>query len=194
MEFRTNLVIKRKNKKAYVAYAGLGIAMSSLALVFFPSMEDYLGYVFGTGLAVVVIGAVIARGDLTNYGLSEEELVVSLDGIVIGGQPYPMNQISKLDFDVQAYAGRYMNDGAMISGTSSDGMTNSLEFEFNRKTVQCGFFLRDKGHVLQLGSIFDGFYQRRIPFIEHNKSTRTYLFQILTDPQVVEFKRRYGYA
>ncbi|HWK02093.1 MAG TPA: hypothetical protein VNS58_00580 [Puia sp.] len=194
MEFRTKLVVRRKNKKAYVAYAGLGIAMCSLVLVFFPSMEDYLGYVFGTGIAIVIIGAIIAKGDVTNYGLSEEELVVSPDRILIGGQSYPMNRVSKMDFDVQAYAGRYMNDGAMISGTSSDGMTNSLHFEFNGKAVKCGFFLRNKEHVLELGGIFDGFYQRRIPFIERNKSTRTYLFQILTDPQVEEFKRRYGYA
>lgn len=194
MEFRTQLVVKRKNKKAYVAYAGLGIAMCSLVLVFFPSMEDYLGYVFGTGIAIVVIGALIAKGDVTNYGLSEEELIVTMNRIEIGGKSYPMNQVSKMDFDVQAYAGRYMNDGAMISGTSSDGMTNSLHFECTGKTISCGFFLRSKEHALELGGLFDGFYQRHIPFIERNKSTRTYLFQILTDPQVEEFKRRYGYA
>src|SRR5258708_5474056 len=194
MEFRTKLVVKRKNKRAYVAYAGLGIAMSSLVLVFFPSMEDYLGWVFGTGIAIVVIGAIIAKGDVMNYGLSEEELVVSLDRILIGGQSYPMNQVSKMDFNVEAYAGRYMNDGAMIAGTSSDGMTNHLHFEFNGISVKCGFFLRNKEHVLELGGLFDGFYQRHIPFIERNKSTPTYHFQILSEPQVEEFKRRYGYA
>ena len=194
MEFRTKLVVKRRNKKAYVAYAGLFIAMLSIVMVFVPSWQDYIGWVFGGGLAVVVIGAVIARGDLMNYGLSEEELVVSTGGIDISGQFYPMSQVHKMDFNVEAYAGRYMNDGAMISGTSSDGMTNQLSFEVNGKSVSCGFFLSSKEHAVELGGVFNEFYERHIPFIERNKSTRTYLFQILSDQQVEEFKKRYGYA
>jgi hypothetical protein len=194
MKFRTKLVVKRKNKRAFVAYSGLFIAMLSLVLVFIPSMQDYIGWVFGIGVAVVVIGAVIAKGDVTNYGLSEEELVVSVDGIEIAGQLYPMGQVRKMDFNVEAYAGRYMNDGAMISGTSSDGMTNHLHFECNGKPVTCGFYLSSKEQVLILGGVFDQFYERHIPFIERNKSTRTYLFQILSERQVEEFKRRYGYA
>src|SRR5258708_38419517 len=98
MEFRTKLVVKRKNKRAYVAYAGLGIAMSSLVLVFFPSMEDYLGWVFGTGIAIVVIGAIIAKGDVMNYGLSEEQLGVSLDRILIGGGTLPHEPGRKNEF------------------------------------------------------------------------------------------------
>lgn len=194
MEFRTKLVVKRKNKKAYIAYAGLFIAAIAVVMALIPSMQDYYAYAFGIGLAIVIIGAVIARGDVTNYGLSEEELFVSETRIEIGTQSYPLTQVRKMDFNVEAYAGRYMNDGAMISGTSSDGMTNGLTFEFNGKTIDCGFFLSSKEHVLQLGAVFDQFYQRRIPFIERNKSTRTYLFQILSDPQIEEFKRAYGYS
>jgi hypothetical protein len=194
MEFRTKLVVKRKNKKAYVAYAGLVIAASSLLLVFNPAWQDYIGWVFGTGIAIVIIGAFIAKGDVSNYGLSEEELVVSVKGITISGQFYPLDQVSQMDFNAEAFSGRYMNDGAMISGTSSDGMTNTLRFETNGKPVTCGFFLRSQAHVLELGAVFDQFYQLRIPFIERNKSTRTYLFQILSPQQVEEFKKRYGYS
>jgi hypothetical protein len=131
MEFLTKTVISRKNKKAYVAYAGLLIAISSLVLVFIPPLEDYIPWVFGAGIAVVVIGAIIARGDITDYGLGEDDMAVSIKGIAIGTQVYPMNQIRKLDFDVQAYEGMYVNDGAMISGANSDGMTNRVSFEVN---------------------------------------------------------------
>lgn len=194
MEFRTKLVVKRRNKKAFVAYAGLVIAASSLLLVFNPAWQDYIGWVFGTGIAIVIIGAVIAKGDVSNYGLSEEELTVSVKGITIAGQFFAMEQISQMDFNAEAFAGRYMNDGAMISGTSSDGMTNGLRFEANGKPVTCGFFLSSQVHVLELGAVFEEFYQRHIPFIERNKSTRTYLFQILNPQQVEEFKKRYGYT
>ena len=194
MEFRTKLVVTRKNKKAWLAYAGLFIAASSLILVFIPSLSDYIPYVFGTGIAVVVIGALIARGDVATYGLSEEDLVVGSAGIDVGGRHYPLNQVANLDFDVQAYAGLYMNDGAMVAGSSSDGMTNRLSFEAGGKTITCGFFLKSPVHVQQLGLLFNEFYERHIPFIERNRSTRTYMFQILSEKELVEFKRKYGYA
>ena len=194
MEFRTRIVIKRKNKKAYVAYGGLFIAASSLILVFIPSMQDYIPWVFGVGIAIVVIGAVIARGDVANYGLSEEELVVSGAGISVAGQYYPMNQLKNIDFNVEAYAGLYVNDGAMVSGANSDGMTNGLSFEVGGTTVDCGFFLQNKLHVQQLAMVFNEWYERHIPFIERNRSTRTYMFQHLTERELVEFKKRYGYT
>ena len=194
MEFRTKLVIKRKNKRAYLAYAGLFIAASSLLLVFIPSLSDYIGWVFGSGVAIVVIGAVIARGDLASYGLSDEDLVVDGRGIRVGEQYYPLQTVSNLDFNVEAYAGLYVNDGAMVSGANSDGMTNGLSFEAGGKSVNCGFFLESKVHVQQLALIFNEFYERRIPFIERNRSTRTYMFQHLNAQELAEFKRRYGYA
>lgn len=194
MEFRTKIVKKRKNKKAYVAYAGLFIAASSLILVFIPTMQDYIPWVFGVGIAIVVIGAVIARGDVANYGLSEEELVVSAAGISVAGQYYPINQLRNIDFNVEAYAGLYVNDGAMVSGANSDGMTNGLSFEAGGKMVDCGFFLENKLHVQQLALVFNEWYERHIPFIERNRSTRTYMFQHLTERELVEFKKRYGYV
>jgi hypothetical protein len=194
MEFRTKLVIKRKNKRAYIAYAGLFIAASSLILVFIPSMEDDIPWVFGVGIAIVVIGAVIARGDVANYGLSEDELVVSLAGISVGSQRYPMQSITNMDFNVEAYAGLYVNDGAMVSGSNSDGMTNGLTFEVEGRKIDCGFFLENKMHVQQLAMVFNELYERHIPFVERNRSTRTYMFQILNERELVEFKRRYGYS
>ena len=194
MEFRTKIVKKRKNKKAYVAYAGLFIAASSLILVFIPSMQDDIPWVFGVGIAIVVIGAVIARGDVATYGLSEEELVVSSSGVSVGGQYYQMNQLKNIDFNVEAYAGLYVNDGAMVSGANSDGMTNGLSFEAGGKTVDCGFFLENKLHVQQLAVVFNELYERHIPFIERNRSTRTYMFQHLSERELVEFKKRYGYV
>lgn len=194
MEFRTKLVITRKNKKAWLAYAGLFITASSLVLVFIPSLSDYIPYVFGTGIGIVVIGAIIARGDVATYGLSEEDLVIGSAGIQVGGQHYPLNQVRNMDFDVQAYEGLYVNDGAMISGSKSDGMTNTLSFEVaGGKKVSCGFFLQNKLHVQQLAIVFNELYERHIPFIERNRSTRTYMFQVLTERELVEFKQRYGY-
>ena len=194
MEFKTRIVTRKRNKRAYLAYAGMVIAASSLILVFIPSMEDDIPYVFGVGIAIVVIGALVARGDVRSYGLSEEELIVSLEGIRAGSLFHPLKMITELDFDVQAFDGMYVNDGAMVSGSNSDGMTNSVSFKSGGSKVEVGFYLQSQQHVAELGQIFHAFYERHIPFVEHSKSTRTYLFKVLTAPELVEFKKRYGYA
>ena len=193
MEFRTKMVITRRNKRAYVAYAGLFIAASSLVLVFIPSLGYYIPYIFGTGIAVVIIGALIARGDVRDYGLSEEDLVVSSTGITVGAIHYPFRLVSHIDFNVEAFNGMYVNDGAMVSGSNSDGMTNSLTFETGGAKIDCGFYLDSKEHVQQLGVLFSEFYERHIPFVERNRSTRTYLFRVLNERELEEFKTRYRY-
>jgi hypothetical protein len=193
MEFRTKIVVSRRNKRAYIAYAGLFIAGSSLLLVFIPSLSDLIPYVFGSGVAVIIIGALIARGDIRNYGLSGEDLVIGMDGIKVGPIFYPLKMVKSMDFNVEAYAGMYVNDGAMISGSNSDGMTNLLKFESGGATVKCGFYLEGLPQVQQLTILFDLFYQSHIPFIEHNRNTRTYMLRNLSERELAEFKEKYGY-
>jgi len=194
MEFRTKLVIRRRNKRAYIAYAGLVIAASALVVYLIPPIQDYYSYVFGIGIAVVVLGALIARGDVRNYGLSPEELVVSPEGITVGAVHYPMRLVRNLNFNVEAYNGLYVNDGAMVSGSKSDGMTNDLSFESGSGKVSVGFYLESKAHVQELGLVFDAFYRGRVPFVERNRGRQTYLFQHLSGVELEEFKRKYGYA
>jgi len=193
MEFRTKLVVSRRNMRAYIAYAGLFIAASSLLLVFIPGMNRYIPYVFGGGIVIVVIGAVIARGDVRSYGLSDEDLVVSASGITVGAIHYPLPMVRDIDFNVEAFNGMYVNDGAMVSGSNSDGMTNSLTFISGGAKIDCGFLLQSMEHVQQLGALFSEFYSRHIPFVERNRSTRTYMFKVLNERELEEFKARYGY-
>ena len=193
MEFRTRIVTRKRNKRAYIAYAGLVIAASSLLLVFVPNMDDYIPYVFGGGIAVVVIGALIARGDVRNYGISEDELIINNAGITVGPLHYPFTMVTEMDFNVEAYNGLYVNDGAMVSGSKSDGMTNDLSFRAGGSKISCGFYLDSQQHVQQLGLVFHEFYMRHVPFVERNRSTRTYMLQFLQGRQLEEFKARYGY-
>lgn len=193
MEFRTRIVTSVRNKRAYIAYAGLFIAAASLLLVFIPSMDGYIPYVFGTGIAVVVIGAVIARGDVRNYGLSEKELIIATQGIKVGDIFYPLPMVRDINFNVEAYDGMYVNDGAMVSGSNSDGMTNELRFESGGATIKCGFYLGSKQHVQELGLLFDTFYQLHIPFIERNRNTRTYMLRVLSEKELEAFKEKYRY-
>jgi hypothetical protein len=99
-----------------------------------------------------------------------------------------------IDFNIEAYEGMYVNDGAMISGSNSDGMTNQLKFESGGATVKCGFYLGGIQQVQQLGLLFDAFYQLHIPFIEHNRNTRTYMLRVLSEKELEAFKIKYKYS
>src|SRR5258708_37679139 len=112
----------------------------------------------------------------------------------VGAIFYPLKMVGGMDFNVEAYAGLYVNDGAMISGSNSDGMTNQLKFESGGALVKCGFYLGSKQHVQQLGLLFDTFYQLHVPFIERNRNTRTYMLRLLSEEELEEFKRKYNYV
>jgi hypothetical protein len=193
MEFRTRLVVSNKSRKAVVAYVGLVIAAVSLLMVFFRSLEDYIPWAFGTGVVVVLIGAVLAKGKIATYGLSDEELVVSAAGIAIGGAFYPLEQVSDLNFNVEVFAGMPTEAWGMPKDAISDGMGNELGFRWEGAKIACRFYLNSELHTQQLGVVFREFYERHIPFIECRGSTRTYLFRQLSADELAEFKKKYGY-
>ncbi|HEY4337159.1 MAG TPA: hypothetical protein VGM89_14715 [Puia sp.] len=194
MEFRTRLVVNNKNKRAVVAYIGLAISALSLFMVFFSSLEDYVPWVFGTGVLVVLIGALLAKGRIAVHVLSEEDLVVSVAGIDIGSHHYPLGELSSLDINVEVYAGMLTEAWGMPKDAISDGMGNDLSFRWQGSKVSCRYYLNSRQHTLQLAGVLAEFYERHIPFIERRGSVRTYLLQQLNEAQLAEFKQKYGYA
>jgi hypothetical protein len=194
MEFRTKLVLGNKSTKAIVAYIGLGIAGLSMVMIFFQSLQNYIPWVFGSGVFIILVGAVLAKGKIATHGLSEEELVVSGAGIAIGPQFYPLEALTKLDFNVETYAGMPTEAWGMPKDAISDGMGNDLSFRYKEATVACRYYLNSRQHTLQLGDVFREFYERHIPFIERRGAVRTYLFRQLSAEELAEFRKRYGYV
>jgi hypothetical protein len=194
MEFRTRLVVSNKNKRAVVAYVGLGISACSMLLVFFRSLEDYTPWVFGAGVVVILVGAVLAKGKIAAYVLSEEELLISTTGITIAGRHYPLGELSSLDINVEVYAGMLTEAWGMPKDAISDGMGNDLSFRWQGSKISCRYYLNSRQHTTQLGLALQEFYERHIPFIERRGSARTYLLQELDATGLAEFKKRYGYA
>jgi hypothetical protein len=194
MEFRTRLVVSNKNKRAVVAYVGLGISACSMLLVFFRSLEDYVPWVFGAGVVVILVGAIWAKGKIAAYVLSEEELVVSTAAITIADRHYPLAKLSSLDINVEVYAGMLTEAWGMPKDAISDGMGNDLSFRWQGSKVSCRYYLNSRQHILQLAGVLTEFYEAHIPFIERRGSVRTYLLQQLDEAQLTEFKKKYGYA
>jgi len=190
MEFRTKMVIMVRKKKATLAYIGFGLAASSLLTLAIPALRAYVTMVFITGIVLVLIGAYLAKGDISAVGLSEEDMILTADKLCLGSEQYLLKEIKKLDFDVNGYAG--MKDPS--SAYTLDGMGNQVSFQWERRTVERRFYLNSQEHVRQLGELFKLFYEQHIPFVERTGRTRTYLFRDLDEAGLAEFKKKYGYT
>lgn len=189
MEFRTRRVITTPKKKAWLAYTGLLVALSSLLFVYLPVPRSYITVIFVTGVILILIGAFIAKGNISLVALSEDDLVVTPEKLSLEGQEYPMKEIKQLSFNVNGYAG--MQDP--YSAYKLDGMANELQFQWKGQGQTVRFYLNSKEHVRILGELFKIFYEQHIPFIEMTGTTRTYLFRDLDEEQLAEFKKKYGY-
>lgn len=189
MEFRTRRVITTAKKKAWLAYVGLLVALSSLLLVYMPVPRTYITVVFVTGIILVLIGAFIAKGNISLVALSEDDLVVTPEKITLDGREYPLHEIKNLHFNINGYSGMQDPDSAY----KLDGMDNMLSFQWKGKDDGTRFYLNSKEHVRILGELFREFYERHIPFVESTGTTRTYLFRDLDEEQLAEFRKKYRY-
>ena len=189
MEFRTRRVISTTKKKATLAYVGLVIAMSSLLVMYLPVPRVYITVVFVTGVLLILIGAFMAKGNISMVALSDDDLIVTPEKLVLNGEEYPMNEIKSLSFNINGYSG--MQDP--YSAYKLDGMDNHLRFQWKGKDDGTRFYLNSKEHVRILGELFKEFYERHIPFVESTGRTRTYLFRDLNEEELAEFKKKYGY-
>ena len=189
MEFRTKRVVVTARKKATLSYIGFGLAACSILPIGLPEWWGPGTMIFVVGILLVLVGAFIAKGNISIVGLSEEELVVTQEKICLGKEEYPIRKVKELDFDVNGFNG--MQDP--YSAYKLDGMGNQIKFDYEGSTIRSQFYLNSQEHVRQLGEMFKLFYEQHVPFIERTGRTRTYLFRDLDEAGLAEFKKKYGY-
>lgn len=190
MEFRTRRVTVTARKKATLSYIGFGLAACSILPLGLPEWRWLGTLLFVAGILLVLIGAFIAKGNISLIELSEEELVVTPEKICVSGEEYLMKDVTGLDFNVNGFNG--MQDP--YSSYKLDGMGNEIKFRFKGQMTNTFFYLNSQEHVRQLGELFKEFYEKHIPFVERTGRTRTYLFRDLDEAGLAEFKKKYGYT
>jgi hypothetical protein len=196
MEFQSKIIEKKKNPRARVAAVGVVLFMAGMILSVVHGYEQYALWSFGVGMVLLIGGAVYARGNLTNIGVSDTDVVVNVSSIRIGDMTWPVDQIAGLEFLVEGY------DGMVIPGTRGsrqnredyyNGMNNYFSFVYNGNKVNCRFYLPDPQHVQELGGVFKDFYAHRVEFVERSGGWRTFLFEAVTDAQWEDLMIENGY-
>src|SRR5579872_7269508 len=103
MEFQTKLVQGNKNPKARMAWVGRALVFLGMVLMCIDGYQRYGFWVFGVGLALVIFGAIQAKGNVDMMVVSDIDLVISSEEIRIGETTYRISQVTGLEFQVEEY-------------------------------------------------------------------------------------------
>jgi hypothetical protein len=201
MEFQTKLVNPRKNTGAHLMEAGGVLIFCTIISLRMLNRHNadvrvilaLLG--LGGGIALLLIGRRMTRGDMLHHDVSDTDLVVSSERIVVGDQVYTISEMQDLDFWVEGYYGMTGPSFRPTRRNRLDGMENKLHFKVNGQRHLYQFFLEDLLSMQQLGQVFRQLYTNQKDFTERNRGGQTFLFQqIRSKRELDEMKRREGYA
>jgi hypothetical protein len=193
MEFSTCLVQFASNKWVRLLLASVGLLLLGIGVSWFLDAETMITILFGVAVVLIIVFAVVLKGKIQLYGLSNDKLTLTPDKITIKGQSWEIKNIKNLVFNVDSYDGmeyRLSGGGSNIS----DGLKNMISFKAEGKKIQYNFYLENALQTTTLCSIFKEFYIRHTPFIEKDMyGYQTYLMQTLDKDGLEAFKLKYGY-
>ena len=206
MEFQSKIFVRVKNPGARIAdLSGMLVYGFFVLIAILKVLKAPPGFMLGgfcltvAAIIMVFIGRKIAKGNMFEIGLADTVLVVAEDGVRIGEEFYPLDQITDLDFWIEGYDGM---TGPQFKGNRSfrnqgrlSGSDNKIHFRVFGKKYLYQFYLPDEGSMQQLGQLFRRFYACGIAFRECNRGGPTFLFrQVRSKKELEEMKRSEGYA
>jgi hypothetical protein len=201
MEFQTKLVNPRKNASARLMEAGgvlIFCTIISLRVLHRTAAYAFLALAllgFGGGIALLLIGRRMSSGGMLHHEVTDTDLVVSSEKIVVGDEVYQISEMADLDFWVEGYYGMTGPSFRPTRRHRLDGMENKLHFKINGQRHLYQFLLEDLLSMQQLGQVFRQMYANQITFAERNRGGETFLFQQARSKKELEsMKRREGYA
>jgi hypothetical protein len=203
MEFQSRIFVKVSNPGARISELGNILIMGSavlfgaLKLLKVPAPYEYYCFiVLGLGILCMIVGRIMAKGNMFTIGLSDTELVVAESGVRVGEVYYSHDQLTDLDFWVEGYDGMPMiaRGRGYMRRSQYSGAGNKIHFRIDGKKHLYQFYLPDLNSLNNLGQVFRKYYERGTPFHECNRGGPTFLFhQVRSKNELDNMKRREGY-
>jgi hypothetical protein len=196
MKFQTRLVLRKRNIKALIFDAGAVMYFGCAVLLRVIHPNRYTGLALLVSFIVFIVGAILTRKKNRLYTeVADIDLTVTSEGIRIGDQYYPMDQVQYLDFLVEGHDRMLGPRFTWQRPNRMNGMGNRLFFDADGKKHTYGFYLEDPISLRELSFLFREFYQNRQFFRERNSGGRTFLFQRVANRKELEVaKQAEGYA
>lgn len=190
MKFQTKIIEANKNPRARVAWGGGILAGLGMILTCFEQYRTYGLWLFGMGVVVMIVGTLVARGDVDVIDVSATDLIIDTEEIRIGESGFLIGTLTDVVFQVEGYDGMLISQGAAYAGQQSryrhynNGMNNYLSFVCGSEKNEWQFYLPDAQHVQELGQLFKELYSKGIAFREQDQGgQRTFLFEAVTDEE-----------
>jgi hypothetical protein len=204
MQFQTRIFVPVRNPGARIVNFSGPLMVGGILLTGVlrtlkepESYQDYSLGLIGLGILCVIVGRIIAKGNLFTIGLSDTELVVAEDGVRVGNESYPLDQITDLDFMIEGYDGApSVRRGIVVfrKPVRLSGANNKIHFRAGGKRYLYQFYLPDQLSMSQLGQVFRVYYERGVSFGECNRGGPTFLFnQVRSKKELEELKAKYGF-
>jgi hypothetical protein len=200
MQFQAKIVEGNKNPRARVVWAGGILVFVSMIMMCFEGSQRYGFWLFGLAIVVLIVGAILAKGDVDVIDVSATDLVVDISEIRIGETRFPLAQVSDLEFQVEGYDGMADPDGyaRFTSARRRDrvnGMNNYLDFKMGEEKQEWQFYLSGPQQVQELGALLKELYSKGIPFKEEDGTGhRTFLFEPVSEQQWEDRMIENGYS
>lgn len=147
MLFTSYLIESNPDKSVHVFLRIIVALIAGVMIAGFAGFTTVASYLF---LAIAVGGvvfAVIKKGYVQEFDVSENKLTITASTIEIAGVVYELEKIRGLQFFIHSYAGlSYMGQ----EYSTSDGMNNYVSFTNDDKAIKCRFFLEGSIHTVLL--------------------------------------------
>lgn len=188
MKFHTKIVERNKNPKARVAWGGGILAGLGMILTCFDPYRTYGLWLLGIGVVVLIVGTLVAKGDVDAIDVSATDLTIDTEAIKIGESSYLIGTVSDIEFQVEGYDGMLISQGPGAQNSRylryNNGMNNFLSFTCGDEKNEWEFYLQDAQHVQVLGQLFKDFYSKGIAFREQDQGgQRTFLFEGVSEKE-----------
>lgn len=191
MLFNAKVVEDRNAGKMLLRVGGIGFAFVIVALVI-PSLQIIAPFIAITTLLIVIVTAIIYRGDIASYEMVND-LFVFEDGMQICRFLFPYSELTKLSFEFQSYQKNVDYRQARTHELQSFGIGNNLSFVYRNQKFKYQFYLQSHQHYVQFVEMLEQLYDHRINFDERNLKGKTFLMRNVNDEQLQSLKSHYHY-
>lgn len=147
MEFQAYIVIANMNSGLKICYTGIAIFLIS-PIVHYIGFRELLPPCLLLGLALVIIGAIVTKGDFAAYIITEKILTITVDTFQVGTLICPVKELSNIvfhydSFNNQSSSGYYTEH----SGNVKYGISNTVSFNYMNQSFELSFSLANKAHA-----------------------------------------------
>ena len=161
--------------------------------LFTPSLAFLVPFFLLAMLALIIITAVVTKGNLSSYIL-ENDLIVFDTEMQICHLIFPMNEIRNLQFEFKSFNGMIYptyETETDLANSQNYGLENIISFLYKKQRFEYRFYIQSQQHFYSFVQMLEQLYVCHVTFKERNWKGHTFLMQNVNAKQYQQLMRKY---